>query len=213
MSLMSVTAGSLTRDLGSEVPEIYVVIAKHSVLGMDLESISEILGCSLEDVTEVESNELYKQVRTLVGAAQAQARVDQTTGWDHIEDMAIKNLAARMPFEKDGEFLLRVAAVANKAVRRATNNENVLDPSKQNGRVAISLTSRLVERLRQNGTQERITERTLSIRDGSMANPTFDDVDEYLQVTRPGIPRIDVTTHTPDVGFDELDQMMKSKGC
>lgn len=214
MSLMSVTAGSLSRDLNEEVPDIYVVIAKHSVLGMDAESIKDILGCTMADVQEVESNELYKQVRTLVGAAQAQARVDQTTGWDAIEDMAIKNLAARMPFEKDGDFLLRVAAVANKAVRRTQDPSNVLDPGKQNGRIAISLTQRFIEKVNalNNGT-ERVEERTLSIRDGSMRQPTFDDVDAYLQVSSHAIPRtVEITTQTAEPSFDELDDLMKSKG-
>ncbi len=213
MSLMTITAGSLTQSLNQSVPDLYVVIAKHSVLGMDHESICDVLSCTLAEIEEVESDELYKQVRTLIGAAQAQSRVDQTAGWDFIEDTALKNLAARLPFEKDGEFLLRVAAVANKAQRRTAPQDNVLDPGRVKGRVAVSLTSRLVQRLQEGGiTETRTVERTLSIADGSMQNPSFDDVDDFLQVRRGHeLPRVHIS-HADESFVEDLDQAMKEKG-
>src|SRR5574343_6839 len=115
--LLDVTTDSIYRDLGIEVPEIYVVIAKNDVLGMDSESIRELLGCTVAELKEVQDDESYKQTRQYIAGRQAQLGADQTAGWDQIENVAIQNLAKRLPFEKDGDFLLRVAAVANKAQR------------------------------------------------------------------------------------------------
>lgn len=206
MHLHEITAASLTKTLGVEVPDIYVVIAKHSVLGMDSEGIRGILQCDADDILEVESTELYKTIRAQVAGAYANLTVSQTTGWDAIEQTAIDGLMKRLPFEKDGEFLLRVAAVANKATRRVGASSGVLDPSRVIGRTAITLTQRLVQRLNRSGDREQITERTLSIHDGSMANPTFDEVDSLLSVKNEAVlPRgLEIQTRNADPSMDEL---------
>jgi hypothetical protein len=211
MSLMKITAESLTQELGVEVPVMYVLIAKHSVLGMESDSIKDVLGCSAEELAEVERDPLYKEVRIHVGAAQAQSRVQQTTGWDAIEDMAMENLIKRLPYEKDGDFLLRVAAVANKAQRRQQRPEQILDPTRQAGRTAITLTERLVKRITHTSTEE-LQERQLSISDGSMSNPSFDEVDSLLSVRKSLPDRIKISTKTAEVNFDDLEHDMQDKG-
>jgi hypothetical protein len=211
MSLMNVTAKSLTQDLATEVPEIYVVIAKHAVLGMDRDSICEVLGCTDAELAEVENDSLYKQVRQIVGAAQAQARVSQTVSIDAVEEMAWAKLAERMPYEKDSEFLLRVAAVANKAVRRQGPQQNVLDPSRAAGRTAITLTQRLVRKL-SNGAGEISEERSISIVDGTMKQASFDEVDSLLSVSD-SIPRAAlIETKTAIPSTEEFDEFMQQHG-
>lgn len=216
MQLMDITHESLSRQLDREVPEVYVIIAKHSVLGMDDDSIREVIGCEPQELTDILNDPLYREVRIFIGAAHMQAGVDQTTGWDKLEQLALGNLVRRANLPNaDPDFMLRVAAVANKAQRRAvaTKDQGVLDPSA--GRTAkISLTTRLVQNFSRDGTETRSIEKQLSIHDGSMANPTFDDVDQLLNVSAvPALPRqLEVKTHTPDVDFDDLNDTMKEKG-
>jgi hypothetical protein len=146
MSLMDITAESLSRDLSREVPEVYVIVAKHSVLGMDDDSIREVIGCTKEELSEVLNDPLYREIRLIAGAHQAESVVDLTTGWDKLEQVALTNLHKRAPFVKDEETLLRIAAVANKAQRRhqAGKEDGVLDAT--NGKsVRINLTTRLVQ--------------------------------------------------------------------
>jgi hypothetical protein len=216
MSLMDVTHESLSRDLARPVPEVYVVIAKHNVLGMDDDSIREVIGCTKEELNEVQNDPLYREVRLIVGAMHASSAVDQTTGWDKLEQLALKNLVARAGLPNvDPEFMLRVAAVANKAQRRATagKDQGVLDPTA--GRTAkISLTTRLVRSFNRDGSETQSIEKQLSIHDGSMANPSFEDVDDLLNVSaQPALPRqLEVKTHMADVNFEDLDSEMKEKG-
>lgn len=216
MSLMDVTHESLSRDLNREVPEIYVVIAKHSVLGMGEDAIREIIGCTKEELSDVMNDVIYREVRLIIGAMHAQASVDQTSGWDKLESLALKNLVRRAELpNQDADFLLRVAAVANKAQRRHTagRDEGILDPAARPTR-RINLTSRLVRSFSRDGTETQTIEKQLSIHDGSMGNPTFDEVDQLLQVSQtPALPRsIEVKTTTPDVDFESLDDEMRKKG-
>jgi hypothetical protein len=216
MSLLDITHESLSRQLDREVPEVYVIIAKHNVLGMDDDGIREIIGCSREELAEVLNDPLYREVRIFIGAAHGQEGVDQTTGWDKLEALALTNLKRRMELPSvDPEFALKVAAIANKASRRHTQgrDQGVLDPSA--GRTAkISLTTRLVRSFNREGQETQTVEKQLSIHDGSMSNPSFDDVDTLLNVSAtPALPRqLEVKTHTADVGFDDLDDAMKEKG-
>lgn len=214
MSLMDITSESLTRSLEREVPDVYVIIAKHSVLGMDEDSIQEVIGCSKEELTTVLNDPLYREVRIFIGAAQSQQVVDQTTGWDKLETKALGNLLKRVEVERDTDTLMRIAAIANKAQRRATagKEHGVLDPT-QSGRTAkISLTTRLVKSFaRPEGMETQTIEKQLSISDGSMANPSFDEIDGFLHVSNtPSLPKqIEIKTH--DVSFEELDRDMQER--
>lgn len=204
--LLEINVESLRKDLQVEVPEIFVVIAKHSVMGLDSEGIREILGCEKSDLAEVESHADYKLIRQYIAGRYAQMAVNQTSGWDQIENIAIQNLVKRLPFEKDGDFLLRVAAVANKAQRRHQKATGVLDPSIRQGNTVITLTQRLTQRLTRDATEETVETRQLSIRDGSMGNPTFDEIDSLLRVSnRPILDRaIEIKTRTADMDVDQL---------
>lgn len=182
MNLANITAEHLSRSLEVEVPEMYVVLAKHSVMGIESESICEILNVSMAELAEAESDEIYKLVRTQIGALYAANQATRAFGWDGIEETALQKLAARIEFEKDSDFLLKVAAVANKAQRRGKAESGVLDPTKA-GRTAITITQRMVQRL-QGNSETRITERQLSISDGSMSRVSFDEVDELLNVSQ-----------------------------
>lgn len=215
MSLMTITADSLTREFAREVPPIYVVIAKHSVLGMTNDQIQEVIGCEEFELQAILDDQLYKDVRLFVGAAHSQQTLSQTLSWDTAEDLALEQLVKRLPYERDGDFLLRVAAVANKAQRRHKgNDQNVLDPSRAAGGRTITLTRRMVQQFtRDDGSETRAIEHRLSIHDGSMSNPKFEEVDALLDVrTRPALPqRVEITSHLADPSLEELDEFMKGK--
>lgn len=209
MYLANITADSLAKVLELDVPEMYVVLAKHSVMGMDRESICDVLAIDSKDIEEVERDPVYQRVRTHIGAMYLESQSTRVFGWDGIESMSLQKLAERIEYEKDSDFLLKVAAVANKAQRRGSQDMGVLDPSKA-GKTAITLTQRLVQRF-QNGTQT--VERELSIHDGSMQRVSFDEVDNLLAVSgRPIIPHAtQISTRSGDATFDELSEEMDKR--
>jgi hypothetical protein len=216
MSLMDITHDTLTRTLSRAVPEVFVIIAKHAVLGMDEDAIREVIGCDKDELADVINDPLYREVRQIVGAAHAESVVDLTTGWDKLEQRTLTNLLKRVDTIREPETLIRIAAVANKAQRRHGHGteQGVLDPS---GRAArINLTTRLISQFTHpDGTKEsRGVEKQLSITDGSAQNPTFDEIDGLLHVSAtPALPRqLEIRTSMPDVNLEELDDEMQQRG-
>jgi len=213
--LMDITAESLTRTLSREVPEVYVIVAKHSVLGMDEDTIREVIGCNKEELSDVLNDPLYREIRLLVGAAQAESVVDLTTGWDKLEQKSLNSLLRRVDTIRDEDQLIRIAAIANKAQRRhqAGKDQGVLDPS-QGRNAKINLTHRLVRQFTRDGTETQTIEKSLSITDGSVTNPTFDEVDNLLHVSaNPVLPRqLEIKTETPEILAEDLDEEMRKRG-
>lgn len=202
MSLMKVTAETLSRDLDQEVPEVMVVVAKHQITGMDNESIAEIIGCQTAEIDELCESELFKSVRQVVGALAASMQADQPYIWDALESTASSRLLDRIETERDPEFLLKVAATANKMNRRSRLHDNgILDPSRAPGKAAITLTSRMVARITASGHREITAERKLSIHDGSMKNPSFEEVGQLLTPNQASGQRL----------LEELDRDMKER--
>lgn len=209
MLLVEMTGATLTRALGLEVCEEYVVIAKHQVLGFDDQTICDILGCEMVDLETAKEDAVFKSVKAMVNSAHAQATLNQAQGWDALEGLAIKKLVDRIPKENDSEFLLKVAAIANRATRKTQADDKTLDPLGK-GVSRISLTSRLVQRISHSGA-EQVEERQLSITSGSMGRATFKEVNELLEVKpTPVLPReLEVQTHVHDPDANDLlDDLM-----
>jgi hypothetical protein len=207
MSMMSSTPESLSRETGLEVTEIHVLVAKNSIAGIDSQGIAELLGVSKNDVDEIQAEEAYKSARLLLATDYSRQQLNKDFGWDDIESTALSNLAKRVHLERDTETLLRIAATANRAQRRvAVQNRDVLDPALGGNRVALNLTQRITERLAANGDRTRVTEKQISVLDGSAKNPTFEDIDSLLGVSRkPMIPgNMKIQTHDADFGVDDL---------
>lgn len=189
MNMMTLNAESLSKQLGTEVDEVVVLIAKNDVAGLPAETIAELLGLEKHEIVEVQETQVYKDCRLLLGMQHSQGLVDKDFNWDAIEGMALSNLAKRVPFEKDTDMILKIAAVANRAQRRmAPVKQQVLDPGSAGQKVALQLTSRITQKLAANGDRSQIEERQISVMDGSATNPTFKDIDSLLGVSRQ--PRI-----------------------
>lgn len=180
MNLANITAESLGKQLECEVPEMYIVIAKHDVMGTDDESLCELIGVARADLDEVRADSTYDLVRQQIGALVAESHATRVHGWDGLEAMALEKLSKRVEYENDSEFLLKTAMVANKAQRRGGGKMGILDPSKNN-RTSIVLTERLVQKFQGNYRTEERT-RELSIHDGSMERVSFDDVNHLLDM-------------------------------
>ena len=179
----ALTLDSLAAILGREVQEIHLTVAKSCVLGMAPEMIASTIGITKADIDELMQDQEYKDVRLLVGAEQAKERVERDYGWDGIEGIAVKKLQKRAALENDTDTLLRIAAVANKAIRRAAPaKDSPLDPSRAAALVPLTLTQRFTEKLNGSGQAiERQVTQQISVLDGSAVNPTFQEVSNLLQ--------------------------------
>lgn len=205
MSLITMTAETLSRDLGEPVEEVMVIIGKHEVQGFDSRTIAELLGVTQEEIDEVRGLQLYKNMLLLMKVEDSTSRLKSDNTIDAIEEVALERLFDRVKVERDAEFLLKVAAVMNKMTRRTKPNQ-VLDPAAAGTRIPLTLTRRVVERVGSDGGAERETTEQMRINDGRMVHPSFGDVDALLSVSpKPFLPKdIEVRTTQIDPTADDL---------
>ena len=183
MNMMTFNAESLSVQLGRPIADILVVICKNDIAGLEPQDMAKIIGVPVEEIQEAQGLEDYKDIRLILGAAQASSLVDRDYSWDGIETTALKGLAKQVAQSRDPEFLLKAAAIANKAQRRmAVAKDNVLDPSNGAARVPLRLTERLIRKMNANGDLTQITERQISVLDGTARNPSFASIDKALGV-------------------------------
>lgn len=209
MSLVAMTHETLSRDLGETVEEVMVIIGKHEVQGFDSRTISELMGVSHEEIDQVRELQLYQNMLLLMKVENSNSRLKSDNMIDAIEEVALERLFERVKLERDGEFLLKVAAVTNKMTRRVRPNQ-VLDPAAAGSRIPLTLSRRMVERVSADGSVDRSIEDTMRINDGRMVHPTFGDVDALLSVSpRPHLSKeIEAKNHRvePTVS-DIMDQV------
>lgn len=211
--MTALDSDALSEMLDQEVPDSYVVIAKHDVLGFPTDQIAEILGVDSSDVAEVQDDSHYKAVRAIISLKQSEQDIGLTHGWDDVESIAVNKLLQRLPYENDSDMLLRTAAVANKAARKKENPNRVLDPRESNGQTAITLTQRLVTSMSNRGETKTIEERKISIKDGSMSRPDFSQVNDMLHVQNK-VARDPVTEKRLNdslVRAEDFDEAMKAR--
>lgn len=181
MALVEITSESVSALIGESIPELYLVIAKNSVMEMDEESLAGLLGCSLDEIQEIQSDPIYKQVRLICASEHAKGVAQRDASWDNLEEMALENLTKRIRHEKDPKFNLQVAAVANRAQRRIRETrDRVLDPAKAELKIPLRLSQRIVKRINADGGREIEETREISVVDGTAVNPSFAEVDEIL---------------------------------
>jgi hypothetical protein len=197
------TQDSIKAALNREIAEEILVVAKLHVNGMDADSIAQILGSTREEVDELFHTQDFKDVRLLVGVEQARLRTGNDSTWDGIENTALEGLSKRVHLERDTDTLLRIAAVANKAQRRLSQNQaHVLDPANAQTRVPLKLTKRFTEKINADGSMERSATQEVSVVNGTAKTPSFESINEIFTI------RTNAPVHAVSPTVTPADQMM-----
>lgn len=205
--ILDITDKTIKEILGLEVDESYVILAKHSVMGTSEETLCNILDVDQPTLKGWMEDSLYLQVRSFIAGRYAQMLTIQAAGWDDVESMSVQGLAKIVRTTNDPDFLLKAAAVANRAQRRARPVNEVLDPARSQNQTVITLTKRTVERLT-GVSRERAVEQELSIHGGRMVSPNFGEVNELLGVQTTAESTI---SDSPDIDMGALTDQLLNK--
>lgn len=138
---------ALTKDV-NELPiplEHVRTVAKYMVYGISASAICESFDLSQDEFATLQTHPVFLQLKDEAQGATAKRDVETDEGWDDLEHKALGNLAFALKFNKDPDLNLRVAAVANKAIRRVRNTPRVLDGN-QGTRIPLVLTERIVQK-------------------------------------------------------------------
>lgn len=186
-SLSEMTPATMGEMLGREVGDAVVLVAKNLILGGSEETVAGILGVDVGDVKELMQGQDYKDCYLLMAAQYNADNIQADLSYDKIEGIALRKIANGLDREKDLDKLVRIATMANRAVRRqkVNHNDDILDPGRAAGRVSLTLTRRLVEKL-QNGGVSREETQQISIRGGA-ATPSFEEISDMFE----GKPRVE----------------------
>jgi hypothetical protein len=182
--LSQMNSAMLSQMLEREISDAVVLVAKNVIMGGEPTLIADALGCAIQEVQEVMESQDFKDVHLIMASHYNSQSLDSDFSYDDLENRALKMIGKRLDSEKDIDKLIRVASMANRAVRRhkAYQNDDTLDATNGGRVVKLTLSQRLVEKL--NGTTEAVETRQISIKGGSL-NPSFDELDKLLGVKAP----------------------------
>jgi hypothetical protein len=168
--------------------------------------IALAVNCSPARLSQIKESEEFKLVLSECAGSFFEKQRDLNEAWDEIETTALTNVLQMLNYNKDPEYLIRVAAMANRAQRRGVAPVNKpLDASNAVGRpVVINLNQTFVARLQ-----------NLSVVDGGLAdeNPISDDVKKHVDLLPPARVEQILDVRAPGVtkkqaALMEIDDLM-----
>lgn len=185
MALLSKT--ELERMLGREVAPEHILVSKNMIQGSAQSVIADLLGCTVGEIQEIQASEDFKEVHLLISVKTNESRLQTAELIDDIEMKAWANISKRLEMEKDIEVSMKIAALANRAIRRVAPATEILDPSRAEAKtVRISLSERIVKSL-QDGQIAEGRERSITMQ-GQGMNPSFKQIEEFMNPRDSAIP-------------------------
>lgn len=124
----------------------YERIANLLAAGVPETQVADAVGLSPGRITQIKEEEEFQAYMSKAASAKAQMNTDLNDGWDGIERSALKILSDNMRINRNPEFALRVAAVANRATRRGPQGNQTLNAPTQ-GQVIVNLNAAFVNQL------------------------------------------------------------------
>lgn len=118
--------------------------------GIDDGKIVDILGISVEAYDLLVESPEFKQATSDKIYKEFELQQEFDSSWDRVEAIALDTILDILPMmrnTKDGDFLLRAAAVANKANKRNTLADKPLDPNNGSGRINLVLSMHFVQHI------------------------------------------------------------------
>lgn len=211
MQLLDLTIESIRVELEKPVPELYLVIAKHDVMGLSPINVAEILGFELREIEELYEDDEYREVRTCVAAAYLESEADADVSWDGVEQAALQNLSKALDSDTDGEFNLKVAAMANRASRRHRKFSKPLESSPIEGReVRIRLTERMVLKMQQSvqDSSAMLPDGTVCVDSVSNGRAPVGQIEREVVVEKEVVLVVPASDFTAPPSFKDVDKFL-----
>lgn len=121
-------------------------IAGMLAVGVPDVQIADVVGISVGRITQLKSDEQFQQILEKKLIERAKEVNELNEGWDAVEKRALEIVQTSLKSNRNPDFALRAAMVANRATRRGGNG-NVPLPTQMGERVLIQLKGTFVNRL------------------------------------------------------------------
>ncbi len=135
-------------------------IARMAAFEIPSVQIARAMGLTEGRVSQIVNSDEYKVVLASVSTEFFEQNQLLNDGWDSIEATSLNTLMTNLQWSNDPDFALRVAAVANKANRRGSISNRMID-GQMGARAVFHLTANFIDKLNQinvtNGATEKAT--------------------------------------------------------
>lgn len=101
-------------------------IAKLAFSEVPDEQIADVMGCSVSELKEFMLDEDYKKIYADYVVEKYESKETRNVAWDDIESTSLAYLMGNLDsYQRDADFLLKTAMIANKAQRRQASNQPI----------------------------------------------------------------------------------------
>ncbi len=138
---MSVVLGTANKPTKEQ--EQLATFLAHGMSGVD---IAATLGLSEGRISQLKDDPVVQEVLAAKLTQLAREQQELNEGWDAVEKRGIQIVQEHMRINKEPNFALRAATLANRAVRRGVSNANTI-PATSGQRVTISLNVNFTKQL------------------------------------------------------------------
>jgi len=128
-------------------------IANMVALDVPKTQIARAVGLSEGRITQILESEEFKEKLQVIESEELEKQQSLNDGWDTIEQLALQSILTTLQYNKDPDFALRAATMANRANRRGAKNNQPLQPQ-TGARVVLNLTQSFVSKLE--GGEEKV---------------------------------------------------------
>ena len=135
--------------MGAENNEVLQKVANMVAYSVPNGQIAMVCGISEDELNKLLDTPQFQTELASVEFDGVEKQKTLNDGWDAIENSALAHLVTAMQTMKDVDFSLKVAAVANKAVRRGGRFNKPIDGN-LGSRAVVTLNQTFVNRLQQN---------------------------------------------------------------
>lgn len=117
-----------------------------SAYGWSDDKIADALLLNKDQVAWAKTTQQYAENYHRYTVEKAEKAITRAEGWDFLEDKALEVVATALDYHRDPRFALQVAKVANQAHRRASGPEKVIDATKPNSVINLTLNANFISK-------------------------------------------------------------------
>lgn len=143
------------RALSADEETLFQQIAGLMAYGISQTQIAETLGLSDGRISQIKVDPRFAPFHAEALAENLGKNKELDDGWDSIERQALTVVIDNLKYNKDPEFALKAASLANRANRRGKST--VIDPQRAGDRVVINLNQAFVTRMQEVQTTPKST--------------------------------------------------------
>jgi hypothetical protein len=141
-------AGIIFPMIDAATRDTYLTVANLLLQQVPLEQIGQVVGLAPSTISELKAVPEFQEIFRRQAAEFHQANKEIDEGWDFLEKQALTGLVENLQYNKNPDFLLRTAVMANKAQRRTRAVQNTAIPAGDAGaRVVIHLQPQFIAKL------------------------------------------------------------------